>query len=159
MSKAYIKNQKDPGGSKWICAQDEEDFEQEKLIKQWLEREGRVEQIDYRHINSKGHARNTLVKASISLDQKVSDEADGARFGDLIAGSDGRDLECGGELPEPEREAEEIIHGYLFALGFNQGEVECLVKILKSSIKVKQSLCEKSATDLESWKPFSRFST
>ncbi len=149
MSKAYIKNQKDPGGSKFVCAEDHEDFEQEKLIQEWLKREGRSGQLEYHHINSKGNARNTLVKASISLDQKVGDEIDGARFGDLIAGSDGRDLECGSDPPETEREAEEVIHGYLFALGFNQGELEWLIKMLKLSMEQKQWLLEKSPTDSE----------
>lgn len=91
-----------------INEEDEEDFEQEKLIKEWLEREGRDGEIELKHISRKGTARNTLVKASISLDEKMSDDDSKGTFADLIAGCDGRDLDDG-EPDDPfEREIEEL---------------------------------------------------
>lgn len=95
MSEKYVRNQKDPGGSKYLCAQDEEDFEQEKAIKDWLEREGRADDFGYQHINRKGTARNTLVRAQVRLDAQIQTDETGT-FADRIAGSDGRDLECAG---------------------------------------------------------------
>ncbi len=99
---AYIKNPKDQGGSKFLSAQDQEDFEQEMHIKAWLEREGRAADFGYEHINRKGNARNTLVRAHVHLDAKVQEDGSGT-FADLVAGSDGRDLECaGGDRPADE---------------------------------------------------------
>jgi len=105
--------------------------------------------IELQHINSKGRARNTLVKASISLDQQVGQDSDSCRYGDLIKGSDGRDLELGSLEPDPEVEAREIIHGYLFALGFNQGDVTWLETILKLSIAGSEKLYRTLVSDSE----------
>ncbi len=146
--KPYIKNQKDQGGSKWLCAQDQEDFEQEKLIKEWLKHEGNDSEFGYQHINRKGNARNTLVRASISLDQKITEDGQGT-FADLIAGCDGRDLVCRDDTDESPAEAIEVIYGYLSALGFNKGEIEWLTRTLKLSILENNSHFEKYRIDLE----------
>jgi hypothetical protein len=139
--------------------EDVEDFEQEKLIAEWLKREGMSGAVDLQHINRKGHARNTLIKASISLDQQVGDESGSATFADLIAGSDGRDLEVGGDDCDPELEAQEQVSRYLLILGFNQGELEWLTKMLKLSIDPKLQRSLKSLTSLESWTQFEPFNT
>lgn len=78
----------------WLCAEDEEDYAQERLIKEWLEREGGARDFEYKHINRQGNARNTLVRAQVRLDQQINEDGSGT-FADLIAGCDGRDLECG----------------------------------------------------------------
>ena len=134
---------------KWATnEQDDEDFEQERLIEQWLEREGKSGSIDLKHITSKGTVRNTLVKASISLDQEITQDG-GGTFADLIAGLDGRDLEIGSLECDPEGDAREQIFWYLSALGFNQGEIEWLIKTLKLSIQENKSLFEKLAISSE----------
>lgn len=115
MSKPYIRNQKGfiEGQGKWgICEQDKEDFDQEKIIQEWLKREGRTEQLEYKHISSKGTPRNTLDTRSIRLDQKVSDGESSRTYADIIAGSDGRNLECGLDCdtsdPGPETAADRL---------------------------------------------------
>jgi len=158
MQDKYIRNPKDLGGSKWISAQDEEDCAQEKLIQQWLKQQGAIEQFDFKHINRKGTARNTLVKAEVRLDQKIREDGD-STFADFIAGSDGRDLLGGGDIDEPQPEPIEKISGYLFALGFNQGDVKWLIKIFKSSVTKKQLHSEKFLNDSELWKQFEHFNT
>lgn len=84
---------------KWRNDQDEEDFKQEKLIKEWLNREGRSDQFDCQYINRKGNARNTVGTRSLGLDQKINEDGSGT-FADIVAGCDGRDLECGGDAHE-----------------------------------------------------------
>jgi hypothetical protein len=134
---------------KWdVNDQDQEDFDQEKQIREWLEREGNTGTVEFKHINSKGRARNTLLKGSISLDQEITDDGAGT-FADIIAGSDGRDLECGPCIDEPEREPQEKIYGYLSALGFNQGDLEWLIKMLKLSNQENKRHSEKSPIDSE----------
>lgn len=133
---------------KWTCEQDEEDFEQEKLIKDWIGQRRDVE-FEFQHINRKGNARNTLIRASISLDQKIGEDSSGT-FADLIAGSDGRDLECGPEPDEVERDFKKEISGYLSVIGFKEKEIECLIKImLRSLTQKKQSPSGRSLIDLE----------
>lgn len=158
MQDDYKRNPKAVGGSKFISAQDEEDCAQEKLIQQWLKQQGNVGAVDFKHINRKGTARNTLVKAEVRLDQKIGDDTD-TTFADFIAGSDGRDLYSGGDADELKPEPTEKIYGYLFALGFKQGEAKWLIKMFKSSVTKKQSHSEKFLTDSESWKQFEHFST
>lgn len=128
----------------WITEQDEEDFEQELQIKKWLEtqQQGAVE-FDFKSINRKGNARYLGVRASLSLDQKVSEDSTGT-FADLIAGSDGRDLYCG-EVPD----AETYLDAYLSCLGFDEEMTEWLIKKLKSSMDLNSLRFEKSLTDLE----------
>ena len=104
----YIRNPKDPGGSKYLCAQDEEDFEQEKQIEAWLAREGRSGELEFQHFNRKGNARNTLVRAQVRLDAQISEDETGT-FADLIAGSDGRDLELRTDLGRVAELADAVI--------------------------------------------------
>lgn len=150
--KPYIRDPKGKRGGqgKWGAGEEDlEDYEQERVIQEWLKREGRVGEIELKHITGKGNVRNTLLKASFSLDQRISTEDGSRTFADLIAGSDGRDLECGGVVDEFERDPEEQISGYLFALGFNQGDVKWLIKIFKLSIKENMQLFPTSAIDSE----------
>jgi hypothetical protein len=156
VEKPYVRNPKDAGGSKWISAQDEEDCAQEKLIQEWLKREGIASEFGLKHINSKGTARNTLVRAQVRLDQKIKDDGSNT-FADLIAGCDGRDLVCRGGVDESEIEPEEQIYGYLSALGFKQEERSWLLKMWKLLIQENKLRLEKSATDLESWTQFEHF--
>jgi hypothetical protein len=137
--------------SKWQTNdQDQEDFEQEKLIERWLERAGKSGSVELVHISSKGTARNTLIKASVSLDQRISETGEGTgTFADVIAGSDGRDLDFGESDHDPEVEAREQIFWNLSALGFEEGEVLCLVKILKLSIQETSSPSRTFRNDLE----------
>lgn len=158
MEKRYNRNPKELGGSKFISAQDQEDCAQEKLIQEWLKQQGNAGAIDFKHINRKGAARNTLVKAEVRLDQKIKDDGD-STFADFIAGSDGRDLYSGGDANELKPEPIEKIYGYLFALGFNQGEMKWLIKMFKSLVTKKQLHSEKFLTDSELWKQFEHFST
>lgn len=133
---------------KWDkCEQDIEDFEQEKQIQEWLSQNGNGE-FEFKHITSKGTARNTLIKAAFSLDQEISVNGS-STFSDLIAGSDGRDLECGPITDELEPDAREKISGYLFALGFNQGDVKWIIKTLQLSTQRNKSHFEKSLIDSE----------
>ncbi len=139
---------------KWICEQDEEDYEQDKAIKDWIENnpQGRDVDFEYKFINSKGKTRNTLVRAALSLDQQITDDGLGT-FADLIKGSDGRDLYCG-ESPG----ADAFIDAYLDALGLGRGLKEWVIETLKLSVNQNNLLLEKSLIDLE-WsiqlKPFS----
>lgn len=158
MQDTYKRNPKDLGGSKFISAQDQEDCAQEKIIQQWLKQQGNASEFDFKHINRKGTARNTLVKAEVRLDQKIKNDGD-STFADFIAGSDGRDLYSGGDIVFLQPEPVEKIHGYLFALGFNQGEIKWLIKMFKSSITEKQLRSEKFLIDSELWKQFEHFST
>jgi hypothetical protein len=93
-SDTYLRNPKGVKGGKYGASeQDQEDFEQEKLIKQWLSKSGAGE-FEYKHISRKGTARNTIDQRSIRLDAQVQDEPGSRTYADVIAGSDGRDLEC-----------------------------------------------------------------
>jgi hypothetical protein len=115
------------GMLKWLCEQDQEDFEQEQKIKEWIakvDKEATVK-FDYKHINSKGNIRNTLVRASSSLDQEIQTDAKGT-FADLVAGCDGRDLYCGREPS-----VSEILDAYLYFLGLSEEDSEWVIKTLK----------------------------
>lgn len=130
---------------KWICEQDEEDYEQDKAIKDWIENnpQGRDVDFEYKFINSKGKTRNTLVRAALSLDQQIQSDTTGT-FADLIKGSDGRDLYCG-EMPG----ADAFINAYLSALGLGEGLKEWVIKTLKLSVLESNWLSKKSQIDLE----------
>lgn len=124
---------------KWSTnEQDIEDYEQEKQIEEWLGKRN-SSKFEYQYINSKGNARNTLIKASFSLDQEIGKDG-GGTFADIIIGSDGRDLECRREFDDSRRDLEEEISWYLLALGFKREELSCLKKILKLSIRQKEVL-------------------
>jgi len=148
--KPYIRNPKGiTSGGKWDTnEEDKEDYEQERRIQEWLKQQGNSAEFGYEYINRKGNARNTLIKASVRLDQKIGEDGTGT-FADLIVGSDGRDLVGGDEPLDPEVEAREIIHGYLFALGFQHEEILWLIKTLKLSVSESKSLFEKLAIDSE----------
>lgn len=131
--KPYIRNSKAIIRGKWgITDEDIEDFEQEQLIKNWISQSG-TKRFDYKYINRKGNARNTLSRNTVSLDEKVRKDSS-TTFESCIAGSDGRDLESRGESNENSIDPREKIHGDLSALGFNKKEIICLLKILKASL-------------------------
>lgn len=121
-----------------ISEQDEEDYEQEKLIKEWADKND-IRGLEYEYINSKGGARNSLVRASFSLDQEIGEDG-GGTFADIIAGCDGRDLECREEFDDTTRDLDQEISWYLFALGFNQEGVVWLKKIFQKSMRNKKML-------------------
>jgi hypothetical protein len=143
--KPYIRNPKGQLGL-LISEQDIDDYEQEKQIQEWLEREGKSGAIEFKHINRKGNARNTLVKAHVRLDQAVGDEGDGTRtFADIIAGSDGRDLECGvdsdGTSSGPETATERLnseIDFFTDAIGLGEGTKKWIRKTLQSAESLRQ---------------------
>lgn len=137
----------------WICEQDEEDHEQDKAIKNWLENnpQGRDVDFDYKFITRKGTARNTLVRASFSLDREISEHGTGT-LADFVKGSDGRDLYSGDSVSP-----DVAIDAYLYFLGFEEELTEWIVKMLKLSANQSNWLSEKYQTDSE-WsiqlKPF-----
>lgn len=150
MEKAYVRNPKGIARGKYEANdQDHEDFEQERQIKEWLNREGNDRAIDFQYITSKGTARNTILKSSIRLDQKIGEDGSGT-FADIIAGCDGRDFIERGDFDGFEIDASEKIRGYLFILGFNQGEIKWLQKTLLLSMEQKRSRLWKSLIDSES---------
>lgn len=129
----------------YLCDQDIEDHEQEKLIQSWLNQKGNPK-FEYQHINSKGNPRNTLVRASFSLDQKIKENSTGT-FSDLIAGCDGRDFECGRESFETSIDPRKIMRDYLLNMGFNEEEVLWLIKIMLLSIRQNKLPLEKYLID------------
>jgi len=111
---------------KWdINDEDQADFEQEKKIQEWLAQQGGIEQFDFKHITRKGTPRNTLIKASISLDQQISEDGPGT-FADLIGGFDGRDLFNGDDFGKDELSLDD----WLAFFNFKQEDLEWLRKTL-----------------------------
>lgn len=169
--RGYIRNPKGLSGGKYEAnEQDVEDFEQEQLIREWLEREGGAGEFEFKHISSKGTARNTIDKRSIRLDAKVSDEEGSRTYADLIAGCDGRDLECGPVADEPEpKTAEEKLNEnldlFFDAIGVAEGTKAWAKKSIRSaeSLRKLRSLMKEekpfeiSLISLESPKPWGNF--
>ncbi len=136
----------------WVNEEDGQDFEQEKQILLWAEAAGIGEQFNFQHISRKGTARNTLIKAQIRLDQKITYDSSGT-FANFVSGSDGRDLYSGGDHFEPG----EMIDAYLYFLGFDEEFTQWLIKMSKSSPNLERSPSETSVIDLESFRLFNRF--
>lgn len=171
-SDCYLRNPKGTKGGKYgPSEQDQADFEQEKLIKEWLEREGRTDEFGYQHINRKGLARNTTVRAQVRLDQQIREDGTGT-FADLIAGCDGRDLECGRDSDEtPDRQEtaadrlESELNLFFDAIGVSEGTKKWGMKSVKSaeSLRKLQSLMKEekqlqiSPINLESLKLLPNF--
>src|SRR5947208_2674604 len=132
----------------FLATEDIEDFEQEKRIKEWLENQGIGPERDLQpYTTSKGTARNSRVRASLSLDQKIQDDSKGT-FADIIGGSDGRDL-CNGRPIEPEIEAREIVRQYLDCLLKKRELVLWVEKTLKCWITQNERLYQTFLIDLE----------
>lgn len=132
-----------------LAQEDLEDFEQEKRIQEWLASQGEgSDGFVFAYTTSKGTARSSRVRASISLDQKITEDSGSGTFADLVAGSDGRDL-YDGDDSESAPQAQDIIRAYLRALNFTEDLQEWLVKTLKSSISQSKSLFETYLTDSE----------
>lgn len=135
-----------------LCDQDREDFEQEKRINEWLNRDysGRPELLESWHINRKGNARNTLIQARFSLDQNVrKDDARGGTFADLVAGYDGRDLENGDGDYHFREHFESTVTETLQALGLREREIEWLKNLWRHSETINVWHSQTSMTDLE----------
>jgi hypothetical protein len=171
---AWIRNPKGlPSQGKYeICEQDLEDYEQEKLIQEWLKREGRTDEFESKYISRKGTARNTIDKRSIRLDAQISDEHGSGTYADIIAGSDGRDLECRGDGDEVDRgpapaaeRLESELDLFLDAIGVTEGVKAWAKKSLKSaeSLRSLRSLMKEDerfetlTIDLESLPPLRSF--
>lgn len=136
----------------FLCDQDREDFEQEKRINEWLNRDhpGRTDSVDCKHINRKGNARNTLVRANFSLDQQiVKHDARSGTYADLVAGSDGRDLENGDSDYHFEEYFNGLVDETLTALGLHAKEIEWLKNLWLHSEMLNELLSLTSMTDLE----------
>lgn len=147
-NKTHIRNPKHLGGTPGkhgLCEQDIEDFEQEKLIQEWLKTTGEAAfgEFEFKHISSKGTARNTIDQRSIRLDAQMRDEKDSGTFADIVAGSDGRDLECRLDGPEPEPKTaseilEENIDLFFDAIGASEGTKKWAKKSIKSAESLRQ---------------------
>ena len=161
----YVRNPKGKLESRWGAGEeDQEDFEQEQLIKEWLEREGRAGDVEFQYISRKGTARNTIDKRSVRLDAQVSYEGGSRTYADLIAGSDGRDWECRLDLGENDDEpatATDLlnreINNFCETLGLDGGIEKWIRESLKLSLTTlsfsqqmsEDLLLETLMTDLE----------
>lgn len=117
---------------KFVSDQDQEDYEQERAIQEWLRKSSpeRLGEFESKHITRKGTARNTLVRANFSLDQEIRrDEPGGGTYADLIAGFDGRSLEDGNADYHFREHFIGTVWETLTALGLNRGDIECLIKM------------------------------
>ena len=132
----------------WISEEDEEDFEQEKKIRDWLNESGSKERFDFKSINREGNARHIGVNAAFSLDQKVGEDTD-TTFADFVAGSDGRDLFSGGDAGPTEYLDWEQLQDYLAMLGMDERLMEWVTKTLRWSVLNNKKLFRKLLTDLE----------
>lgn len=143
---SYLRNLKGIKGGKFGAnGQDQEDFEQEKLIQKWLEREGKSGSIEFKHISRKGTARNTVDQRSVRLDAQVSDERDARTYADVIAGNDGRDLECGLDAVEPDERPETAadrldknLDLFFDAIGASEGTKAWAKKSIKSAESLRK---------------------
>jgi len=121
--------------------EDEEDYEQEKRIKEWLEKQNG--QFEYQYINSKGNVRTSNFQGA-RLDKTVAEDTT-TTFLDVITGCDGRDLEYRRSV-----NVYQEIDKWLFCLGFNEEMSEWIVKIMLKSLELKSSSrLEKFLTSLE----------
>lgn len=169
---AYIRNPKEPGGTRHLALEDEEDFAQESAIREWLEREGRVSEFEYSAFTRKGTARSLVDRKSVRLEQKVRDEPGSRTYADIIAGSDGRDLECRLDPDEaddgPETAADRLeaeLDLFFDAIGASEGMRAWGKKSVKSAESIRslrQSMkdderLEISMIDLESLKQWPNF--
>lgn len=124
------------GKNKFLSDEDLKDYEQEISIKKFLHSIGESDDgFDFKYINNKGNPRNFRVRASISLDQKIRKDSTGT-FADIIAGSDGRDIEDGRYTEFDEGDAVERI---LTALNI-KGELKKWTKkmLLLKEIKISK---------------------
>lgn len=148
-AKGYIRNPKGIEGHAWgPSEQDQEDFEQEKRIEEWLKSEGSAVEFGYQYRNSKGNARNSGVRAQVRLDQKIGEDRS-RTYADIIAGCDGRDLEGRGELVDLEAEARETIFWYLSSIGLDERTIQWAIKTLKLSVLENKTHLEKFLIDSE----------
>lgn len=131
--------------------QDFEDFEQEKLINDWLKKThpGRKDLLESKFTTSTGKARGTLINSDLSLDAPISKDAPDARFEEIVSGFDGRSLEDGNPEYHFEEHFNSTVNGSLQALGFNGGEIDWLLKMWFRSKTLDEMLLATSMTDSE----------
>lgn len=84
--------------------EDNEDYEQELAIREWLRRNGSP-RFDFTSINSKGNSRHIGDMGSFSLDEKIANDDGCGTYADIIAGSDGRDMESGEACNEDDNDS------------------------------------------------------
>lgn len=122
--------------------QDHEDFEQELLIKQWLEKKRIEDQFDFKYISKNETPRTSNLKASLSLDQPIT-EGENGNFHDYFVGIDAREFY--NEEPEPGQ----IVREHLYTLLRNKELVLWVEKTLKRWITRSDQLYRILVTDLE----------
>lgn len=138
--------------SPFICEQDHEDAEQERLINEWLlkNKPDAAEHFKYKHLTRTGGARNTLVRSAFSLDQDIrKDEPGSCTYADLVTGFDGRSLEDGSSDYHFEVYFQGVVRETLSALGLNEGEIEWLIGIWLRSETLDDLHSQISTIDLE----------
>ena len=122
-----------------LTEQDTEDHHQELLIKNWLSQHGAAE-FHFTNTTKGGRPKASFVKASISLDQKITKDSD-TTFSEFIAFQ-----------PQEDRPSNEEIFqqmdSYLSCLGFNERDSTWLIKILKLSNQEKFNRSKKSVMNL-----------
>lgn len=141
--KTYIRNPK--GALKKFGAneQDEADFAQEKLIQKWLRDKGTTGEFEFQYINRKGNARSSNDQKSVRLDSKIKDEAGSETYADIIAGCDGRDLECGIDFDEiepktPAERLDEATDYFFDSIGVSEGTKRWAKKVLRSAESLRK---------------------
>jgi hypothetical protein len=133
----------------FVCDQDREDFEQEKRVNAWLAEAHPGRALEATHTTRHGTARNTLVRAAISLDQPVI-EGETLSFADLIPGKDGRELEAGNPEFHFQEHFDGVVEQTLDALGFNEGEIGWLKTMWLRSATLG-GLRSKTSTTASEW--------
>ena len=76
----------------FLNEEDQEDYEQEIIIKEWLRNNGQRDDFKFTSINKKGNIKHIGDKGSFSLDQRINTEDGYSLFSEIIPGEDGRDL-------------------------------------------------------------------
>ena len=66
--------------------EDQEDYEQEMLIKNWLKESGQQDDFEFKSINRKGNIKHVGDVGSFSLDQRISSEDGYSLFSEIIEG-------------------------------------------------------------------------
>lgn len=127
---------------KYRSIDDEEDFEQEKKIKEWADRNNI--NLDYKYTTKNNTAKNSF--RDQSLDKKFSNDNDGCLL-DILVGQDGNDL-----YKEAETEFDEILDAHLYFLNIDEETAVWVIKILKSFQQKNKMLLERFLTDSEWWK-------
>lgn len=123
----------------YLTKQDLEDYEQEKRIQEFLQREGKdVSGIAFRYLTRSGRPKSSQTPASISIDQEIKDGESG-RYLDTI-GKCSEEIEnfINGGIDTEEVDPEKQIGIYLEALGFKGRVLSWTKRMLRKSLKIKK---------------------